>query len=224
MALKINVRGEWHTCEYDFQTLEVRVGAGALPQTLVCPRLSAACPDLFCPFTCAGRGICNYNYTVNGTIQPRCECFDSTDTSPGCSSSLIPDGGFLDNSDGLFNNFEENFFDPLIAVFVDHPDKWTTSSWAWAAGLMTVFLIMMLCICSAFWPAPNTKSVPTHRGSPRNVARSVPKESLEKRNAQSASSPRASDNTRSSAGRITTSSSQRRDTARVLPVPKPTEF
>jgi hypothetical protein len=112
----------------------------------------------------------------------------------------------------------------LIAVFVDHPDKWTSSSWAWAAGLMTVFLIMMLCICSAFWPAPNTKSVPTHRGSPRNVARSVPKESWEKRSAQSASSPRALDNTRSSTGRITTSSSQRRDTSRVLPVPKPTEF
>jgi hypothetical protein len=164
MALKINVRGEWHTCEFDFQKLDVRVGAGALPQTLVCPRLSTACPNLFCPFTCAGRGTCNYAHTVNGTIQPKCECFDTTDTSPGCSDSLLPDGGFLDNSDGLFNSIEEDFFDPMIAVFVDHPDKWTTSSWAWAAGLLTVFLIMLLCICSAFWPS-TPKTVGSHRGT-----------------------------------------------------------
>jgi hypothetical protein len=152
MALRINVRGEWLTCEQDFQRLDVRVGAGALPQTLVCPRLSTACPDLFCPFTCAGRGVCNYGHTINGTIHPECECFDETDTSPGCSDSLLPDGDFLEDSTGLFDNLEENFFDPLIAVFVDHPDKWTTASWAWAAGLLTVFLVMLLCICSTFWP------------------------------------------------------------------------
>ena len=157
MVLKINVRGEWLTCESDFQKLDVRVGSGALPQTLVCPRLSTACPDLFCPFTCAGRGTCNYANTVNGTIQPKCECFDSLDTSPGCSDSMLPDGGFLENSDGLFNNLEQDFFDPLVSVFVDHPDKWSTSSWAWAAGLITVFLIMLLCICSAFWPSSSKK-------------------------------------------------------------------
>ena len=89
MALKINVRGEWLTCENDFQELNVRVGAGAFPQTLICPRLSVACPDLFCPFGCAGRGICNYAHTVNGTSLPRCECFDKDDTSPGCSDSLV---------------------------------------------------------------------------------------------------------------------------------------
>lgn len=125
---------------------------GALPQTLVCPRLSTACPDLYCPFQCAGRGVCNYDHTVNGTMQPKCECFDATDTSPGCSDSLLPNGDFFDNGAGLFDQIEENFFDPLIAVFVDHPDKWTTSSWAWAAGLILVFLVMLLCICSAFWP------------------------------------------------------------------------
>jgi leishmanolysin-like peptidase len=30
MVLKVNVRGEWITCEYDFQELDVRVGAGTL--------------------------------------------------------------------------------------------------------------------------------------------------------------------------------------------------
>lgn len=190
MVLKINIRGEWLTCEFDFQKLDVRVGAGAVPQTLVCPRLSTACPDLFCPFTCAGRGICNYNNVVNGTIQPKCECFDTADTSPGCSDSLIPDGGFLDNSDNLFDNIEEDFFDPLIAVFVDHPDKWTSSSWAWAAGLLTVLLIMLLCICSAFWPS-----------APKNRKKDVPRRSNTAATSRSSSAARQAISPRSSDGR-----------------------
>jgi hypothetical protein len=153
MALKINVRGEWLTCEYDFQELTARVGGGAIPLTLKCPRISTACPDLFCPFNCAGRGMCNYAHTVNETIIPKCECFDPEDTSPGCSDSLLPNGKYMDTSDSLFDNLEENFFDPLVAVFVDHPSKWTTASWTWAGGLLTVFLIMLLCICSTFWPS-----------------------------------------------------------------------
>jgi hypothetical protein len=155
--LRINVRGTWLTCDYDFQELSVRLGSGLLSATVTCPRLSSACPDVFCPFNCAGRGVCNYGASANGTSQPQCECFDATDNSPGCSDSLIPDGGFLENGNGLFDNVEENFFDPLVAVFVDHPDKWTTSSWAWAAGLMAVFLIMLLCICSSFWPGQKKK-------------------------------------------------------------------
>jgi hypothetical protein len=95
MALRINVRGEWLTCEQDFQELEVWVGANALRQTLACPRLSAACPDLFCPFQCSGRGVCNYGHAASGVVQATCECFDVTDTSPGCSDSLLPDGDFL---------------------------------------------------------------------------------------------------------------------------------
>jgi hypothetical protein len=189
MVLKINVRGEWLSCEFDFQKLDVRVGAGALPQTLVCPRLSTACPDLFCPFTCAGRGSCNYANMVNETIQPKCECFDSEDTSPGCSDSLLPDGAFLDNADGLFNNLEEDFFDPLIAVFVDHPDKWATSSWAWAAGLLTVFLIMLLCICSAFWPSTPKKDVDSHR----EASGSFPTPSTRPSSGQSSRAPYSSE-------------------------------
>ncbi len=133
---------------------------GALPQTLVCPRLSTACPDLFCPFNCAGRGVCNYeNVGADGTIQPKCECFDKSDTSPGCSDSQVFDGDFIDNGGDLLDNIEEDFFDPLVAVFVDHPDKWTSASWAWGAGLLTVFLIMLLCICSTFWPEKKGKEL-----------------------------------------------------------------
>lgn len=157
MAVKINVRGEWLTCSYDFERLETRVGAGLLQQTIICPRLSSICPELFCPFNCAGRGTCNYAHTVNGTVRPKCECFDSSDTSEGCSDSMIPEGVFLDDATGLFNNLEENFFDPLISVFVDHPDAWTSSSWAWAAGLLTVFFVLLLCICSSCLPGPGRK-------------------------------------------------------------------
>lgn len=157
MALRINVLGEWLKCESDFQSHTIVVGQGLVKTTIFCPRLSQACPDLFCPFNCAGRGVCNYANTVNGTVHPKCECFDPLDTSEACSDSLIPDGGFLDDSSGLFNNLEENFFDPLIKVFVDHPDAWTTASWAWAAGLIAVFFVLLLCICSSVFPQRERK-------------------------------------------------------------------
>mmetsp|Transcript_13379 Transcript_13379/g.28402 ORF Transcript_13379/g.28402 Transcript_13379/m.28402 type:complete len:825 (+) Transcript_13379:50-2524(+) len=151
-VLKVNIRGEWKTCEYDFQQLSITVASGAISSTLTCPRIMSACPDMFCPANCAGRGICNYQSNVNGTVRPRCECFDPDDTSPGCSDSLVLDGKYLSDSTGLVDDLKEGFFDPLVAVFVDNPDTWTTSSWAWAAGLFVIFLLMLLCICSSFWP------------------------------------------------------------------------
>ena len=151
-VLKVNIRGEWKTCEYDFQQIGIRVASGAISSTLTCPRLMSACPDMFCPANCAGRGVCNYQSNVNGTVRPRCECFNPEDTSPGCSDSLVLDGLFLSDSSGLVDDIKEGWFDPLVAVFVDNPDTWTTASWAWAAGLFVVFLLMLLCICSSFWP------------------------------------------------------------------------
>ena len=152
MTVRINVLGEWIQCSEDFETHTITVGQGVVRTTIVCPRLSQACPDLFCPFNCAGRGVCNYDNIVNGTRRPTCECFDSSDTSSACSDSLIPNGDFLDSAGGLFDNLEENFFDPLIKVFVDNPDAWTTASWAWAGGLLTVFFMLVLCICSSVVP------------------------------------------------------------------------
>lgn len=152
MTVRINVLGEWIRCTEDFETHTIYVGQGLVKTTILCPRLSQVCPDLFCPFNCAGRGTCNYDKVVNETTRPSCECFDSSDTSSACSDSLIPNGGFLDNAGGLFDNIEENFFDPLIKVFVDHPDAWTTASWAWAAGLLTIFFMLVLCICSSVFP------------------------------------------------------------------------
>jgi hypothetical protein len=36
--------------------------------------------------------------------------------------------------DWSIHNLKRTFFDPLLAVFVDHPDKWTTASWARAVA------------------------------------------------------------------------------------------
>jgi hypothetical protein len=77
MKFMIMIRGEWLSCDFDFQALDVRVGAGAIPQTLICPRLSAACPELFCSKNCEGRGVCNFG--LDGTMIPQCEPFPATD-------------------------------------------------------------------------------------------------------------------------------------------------
>jgi hypothetical protein len=156
-SLRINVLGAWLKCDYDLQPHTIKVGQGIITTTIFCPRLAQACPDLFCPFNCAGRGVCNYTAVAtegsNGTVyHPKCQCYDATDTSEGCSASQIPTGDFLDDSSGLFDNVEQNFFDPLIKIFVDHPDTWSSASWAWAAGLIAIFLILLLCICSSLWP------------------------------------------------------------------------
>ncbi|EEC51060.1 predicted protein [Phaeodactylum tricornutum CCAP 1055/1] len=157
-VLEVNVGGKWLTCVSDYQRIDTGIIGTNIPQTLICPRISQACPDLFCPFNCAGRGTCNYTNRVNGTVQPKCECFDPDDTSEACSDSLIPEGDFLDDSSGLFDNLEENFFDPLLVVFIDHPNKWTGASWAWATGLITMCLILLLCICSSFMPQRKSKA------------------------------------------------------------------
>ena len=151
-VLKVNIRGEWKTCEYDFQELSIVVASGAISTTLRCPRIMSACPDMFCPANCAGRGICNYQSNVDGDVRPRCECFDPDDTSAGCSENLVLNGKYLSDSSGLLDDLEDTIFDHLVAVFVDNPDTWTTASWAWAAALFVMFLLMLLCICSSLFP------------------------------------------------------------------------
>jgi len=160
MGVSINVRGQWLTCEYDFQEIKIVVGQGLLPTTIICPRILQMCPQLACPFQCAGRGVCNYNGTsVNGTVLPKCECFDANDTSAGCSNSLIPNGNFFKDSSGLKNNVQQNFFDPLVAVFAQKPNTWTNESWMWAAGLIAIFVILLCCICSSFFPSSSRKQM-----------------------------------------------------------------
>mmetsp|Transcript_27422 Transcript_27422/g.38563 ORF Transcript_27422/g.38563 Transcript_27422/m.38563 type:complete len:834 (+) Transcript_27422:315-2816(+) len=187
MAVKIFFRDSWYTCEEDFQ--RISVSTGLVDFKLTCPRLSQACPDLFCPFNCAGRGICNFQNVVNGTIRPKCECFDSSDTSEGCSDSLIPDGEYLDNSNGLINTYNENVLDPLISVFVDHPDRWTTAAWGYAIGLLVLFLIMIGCMCSGCLPQRKSSADLATSKPPKIAEEPAGATSSKRRKKQQASPP-----------------------------------
>ena len=165
--LQLRVDGKWYTCEEDFQTIEVSTLSGAFGTTVTCPRLSSVCPDMFCPVNCAGRGVCNFEANVTGEVRPRCECFDPEDTSAGCSDTFVLDGKYLRDGTSLTDQIKDNFFEPLVAVFVDHPDTWTSASWAWAAALFVVFLLMVLCICSSFWPEKKDKKAEAARARKR---------------------------------------------------------
>jgi hypothetical protein len=87
------------------------------------PRLSSVYPDMFCPGNYDGRGTCVFDYTDGpGTPRPKCQCFDESDDSAGCSDSFILDGKYLRDGKDLHDTIQANFFEPLIAVFCDHPD------------------------------------------------------------------------------------------------------
>ena len=84
----IKIQEQWLPCERDFQTYRFYPGFGNNYWQIECPRLSQACPDMFCPFNCAGRGTCVYR---QGQKLPSCECFDPDDTSAGCTNSMVPE-------------------------------------------------------------------------------------------------------------------------------------
>lgn len=145
----------WVTCDHDFQEIKIEkdVIDATLSSTIICPRLSDVCPDMFCPANCAGRGVCNWeNLNENGDVAPKCECFDSSDTSAGCAETAPLDGKYIADESGLENLNTDKFFDPLIAVFTENPDTWETASWIWASAILVLFLLLLLCICSTFWP------------------------------------------------------------------------
>ena len=92
LTLRVLVRGEWHTCERDFQRLTSNhLGTS----TLTCPRLTAACPDMFCPSNCEGRGACDFDARDDdGRRRPRCVYFD------GDAGGRVGGGGGGGASDG----------------------------------------------------------------------------------------------------------------------------
>jgi hypothetical protein len=78
----------------------------ALPETdrsFQCPSFAAICPRSICPSNCAGNGVCNRE-------KKKCECFDSLDTSPGCTASN-PMVTTRSSSSPLFQSF---FSPPLL--------------------------------------------------------------------------------------------------------------
>ena len=152
--LYVYVNDNWEECAEDFAQITISVDwqDASRGTTITCPRLTSACPDMFCPVNCAGRGDCNWDFVnENGTTAPKCECYNSSDTTSSCSETQ-PLGDKYVNSDDLINRLRKKFFDPLIAIFTDNPDEWETESWIWASALLVLFLLMMMCICSTFWP------------------------------------------------------------------------
>jgi len=85
--LKVKVGETYFTCDYDGQILYVMMDGEA--HEIKCPKKNTMCPNMYCPASCSGRGICNYTHTTeNGDVRPKCECFDKLDTTPGCSPFL----------------------------------------------------------------------------------------------------------------------------------------
>jgi hypothetical protein len=79
VAFQVIVNGQ--ACSYDFEEIPIQtVNFGTA--TLICPRLAAVCPDLFCQGDCSGRGTCNY-----ALQPPACECLDASDTSSTCNAT-----------------------------------------------------------------------------------------------------------------------------------------
>jgi len=66
--------------------------------TFECPDIKHICPNMVCPSNCAGNGKCDFASTP-----PVCNCFDKSDSSPGCTESFTnipPDAGWNDNTNG----------------------------------------------------------------------------------------------------------------------------
>lgn len=83
MTLSVFVRGERLVCHSDFQKLVTSWGV-----ELTCPRLRQACPNMFCPSLCMGKGRCNFQ-------KGRCECFDPFDRTLDCSDIFRSSAGTL---------------------------------------------------------------------------------------------------------------------------------
>jgi hypothetical protein len=164
--LHVYIRGSWMSCDYDFQQLSIVSNTGVFEGKVTCPRLAQVCPGMFCPANCAGRGVCNFKAVKsNGTYIPKCECFNASDTSEGCSSSLVLSGQYdsryIGNSGGLQDVHSSNgFFGPFVSVFVDKPSAWNRASWIWFASIVMLFIALTVCICSAFLPSTMHKRSP----------------------------------------------------------------
>jgi hypothetical protein len=85
-VVRLGESGSEYSCSFDFQ--EIPLSGGRPGSTLICPRLSVVCPELFtCPDGCFGRGKCVVSNPSNETIgsaNPTCECFDDTLDSNSC--------------------------------------------------------------------------------------------------------------------------------------------
>lgn len=81
LQIKTPFSDDFLTCEHDFQMLDHPNFENTKIQ---CPRLAVMCPDFACPANCSGKGVCDYS-----AFPPKCNCFDTEDTSARCSKSSL---------------------------------------------------------------------------------------------------------------------------------------
>jgi hypothetical protein len=74
--LVVGAGNKTQICNYDDEVIQFD---SSTPYYFKCPRLGTICPQLFCPASCSGLGICNWE-----ADPPRCECFDAKDITDGC--------------------------------------------------------------------------------------------------------------------------------------------
>jgi hypothetical protein len=77
---------------------------------LECPRLATVCPNLFCPASCSGRGICDYDEKSG----PKCKCFDPENTSDGCYENAEEDVTFVEDVTALRVAAQDNLQKPQV--------------------------------------------------------------------------------------------------------------
>jgi len=80
-----NIGTSTYICGIGDEGKMMPVTAGNKSYRFICPPLTQACPDFFCPGMCSGKGTCVWKEDGNAS----CECFDATDTTPGCFKSPI---------------------------------------------------------------------------------------------------------------------------------------
>merc|ERR1712176_1052226 len=81
-TLIVYINNVLYICEYDGQILDINIAGFDFQVT--CPRIAAVCPDLICPSSCSGKGICDYCMK-----KPQCICDNPLDTSEGCWGELV---------------------------------------------------------------------------------------------------------------------------------------
>mmetsp|Transcript_33137 Transcript_33137/g.76426 ORF Transcript_33137/g.76426 Transcript_33137/m.76426 type:complete len:502 (-) Transcript_33137:221-1726(-) len=170
-VVKFFVRDSWYTCEHDFQEIQVYEGNidfFDIDLKITCPRLSSVCPDLFCPANCSGRGKCVWIRNETNLLSPpraKCECFDESDTSSGCSSTLVLSGDWVDNAGGLASRRKDGFFDGFVKLFIDEPSTWSNATKIWGCGLAVMVALILLCLCHSLLPRKKKKKKRKRRRS-----------------------------------------------------------
>jgi len=90
--------GSLISCQNDGQ----KIAVPNTSYTFECPRLADICPDLICPFNCAGAGKCLWHLD-----RPKCQCFDTNDTTSFCNNYTITPTSAFPNKTLYIASLEE---------------------------------------------------------------------------------------------------------------------